>query len=41
MVLMLVGNKCDIPLSERQVSKEEAIALSEKFKIPYVETSAL
>ncbi len=39
LVILLVGNKCDI--EKRQVSKEEAIALANEYGINYFETSAL
>ena len=38
---MLVGNKSDHSNRERQVSTSEAKALAAKFKIPFMETSAL
>ena len=39
LVVLLVGNKCDI--ENRQVSKDEAIALANEYGINYFETSAL
>ncbi len=38
--LMMIGNKIDLE-GQRQVSKEEAMALADKLGIPYMETSAL
>ena len=38
---MLVGNKVDLPLSERQVGTEEGESLAKELGIPFVETSAL
>jgi Ras-related protein Rab-8A len=35
-----VGNKCDLPQTERIVSTEEGILLAEKYKVPFLETSA-
>ena len=40
IVIMLVGNKSDLK-QMRAVSKEEAMALSEKYALAYIETSAL
>ena len=37
---LLVGNKCDLPESERQVSKAEGEALAKKYGIQFMETSA-
>lgn len=36
---MLVGNKKDLT-QERQVSEEEGRVLADKFRVPFVETSA-
>ncbi len=41
MEAILVGNKCDLNDQERQVSYQEGLALAEKLKIPFMETSAL
>jgi small GTP-binding protein len=38
--VILVGNKADIPEEQRQVSKEKAQAMAEKWGIGYIETSA-
>ena len=40
VALILVGNKCDLPLDQRQVSDEEGRALADKFGIPFHLTSA-
>lgn len=37
---IIVGNKCDLTLSERKVSYEEGSALAEKWDCPFFETSA-
>ena len=37
--LLLVGNKADLS-SRRQVSAEEGMMRAQKWKVPYVETSA-
>eukprot|EP01119_Soliformovum_irregulare_P012206 TRINITY_DN3156_c0_g1_i1.p1 TRINITY_DN3156_c0_g1~~TRINITY_DN3156_c0_g1_i1.p1 ORF type:complete len:188 (+),score=30.87 TRINITY_DN3156_c0_g1_i1:72-635(+) len=37
--IVLVGNKKDLQ-SERQVSEEEGKGLADKFKVPFIETSA-
>ena len=37
---LLVGNKSDLPDSDRQVSKAEGEALAKKFGIQFLETSA-
>lgn len=36
---ILIGNKCDLT-DKRQVSQEDAQALANDWKVPYVETSA-
>ena len=38
--VVLVGNKCDLPDSQRQVTKERAEAMAKKWGVPYIETSA-
>jgi len=38
--VLLVGNKCDAPASQREVDTKEAKALADELKIPYLETSA-
>jgi len=38
---ILVGNKIDLPLHERQVSTVEGEGLAAELGIPFVETSAL
>ena len=38
--VVLVGNKCDLPDNQRQVSKERAEAMAAKWGVPYIETSA-
>jgi GTPase SAR1 family protein len=40
VALILVGNKCDLPADQRQVSDDEGQALAEKFGIPFQATSA-
>lgn len=40
-LMMLVGNKCDLPNEERQVTHEEAQSFADKHKLRYMETSAL
>ena len=35
-----LGNKCDLPKEDREVSTEEGQKLSDKFKISFFETSA-
>ncbi len=37
---MLVGNKCDIEASRRQVTPEQGQNLAEQWRIPFFETSA-
>lgn len=37
---VLVGNKCDLPESLRQVSTEEGSALAKEFGCPFIEVSA-
>eukprot|EP00981_Chlorochromonas_danica_P014658 scaffold8522_cov157-Ochromonas_danica.AAC.2 len=38
---VLVGNKIDLPVHQRQVSYDEGAFLAEELGIPFVETSAL
>jgi GTPase KRas protein len=38
--MVLVGNKCDLE-TERDVSQDEAIALSREYGVPFIECSAL
>jgi Ras-related protein Rab-8A len=38
--VVLVGNKCDLPESQRQVTKERAEAMAKKWGVPYIEASA-
>ncbi|KAK7039442.1 P-loop containing nucleoside triphosphate hydrolase protein [Favolaschia claudopus] len=40
LCLLLAGNKCDMPDSQREVEQVEGIALARKFGCPFVETSA-
>lgn len=40
VALILVGNKCDLSESEREVSDDEGRALATKFGIPFHSTSA-
>lgn len=37
--VLVVGNKCDLEI-ERQVSYEEGLSLAQRFKAPFLETSA-
>ena len=39
MAIILVGNKCDKSY-EREVSREEGLALARTFECPFLETSA-
>ncbi len=39
--MVLVGNKTDLPLQDRQISTEEGETLAKELGIPFVETSAL
>ena len=39
--VVLVGNKCDLPESERQVSKADAQELADRWGCPFFEASAL
>mmetsp|Transcript_1658 Transcript_1658/g.2375 ORF Transcript_1658/g.2375 Transcript_1658/m.2375 type:complete len:209 (-) Transcript_1658:51-677(-) len=39
-IKLLVGNKADLPESQRQVSAEEAKKFAQKHNIPWIETSA-
>lgn len=41
MVLVLVGNKCDVSLDERQVSLAEGLTLADRLGVSFLETSAL
>ena len=41
IVVMLVGNKCDKPDHQREVSTEEARAYAEENKLGFIETSAM
>eukprot|EP00475_Leptophrys_vorax_P019486 TRINITY_DN2665_c0_g1_i1.p1 TRINITY_DN2665_c0_g1~~TRINITY_DN2665_c0_g1_i1.p1 ORF type:complete len:190 (-),score=34.59 TRINITY_DN2665_c0_g1_i1:28-597(-) len=38
--MVLAGNKCDLPESERSVTKQEGEALARSWGIPFYETSA-
>jgi len=38
--VVLIGNKCDLPAAQRQVTQEEAQKCADEAGIPYVETSA-
>jgi GTPase SAR1 family protein len=40
LVGFLIGNKCDIP-EKRKISFEAAQSLAQKFKLDYMETSAM
>lgn len=40
MCKIIVGNKADVPDSQRQVSKAEGEALAKKYGIPFLESSA-
>lgn len=35
--MVIVGNKCDLPDSERDVAAEEAQALAKEWNVPYLE----
>lgn len=37
---IIIGNKCDLPQGERVVSTEEGLLLAEKYRVPFLETSA-
>eukprot|EP01083_Nonionella_stella_P311416 1110363_1 len=37
---MIIGNKCDIELSEREITNEDAKQYADDLSIPYIETSA-
>ena len=39
--MVLVGNKTDLPITDRQISTEEGETLAQELGIPFVETSAL
>lgn len=38
--MVIVGNKCDLPPEDRQVTEADAQDLSKEWKIPYLEASA-
>jgi GTPase KRas protein len=38
--MVVVGNKCDLPDAQRQVSKEDGEELARKWGVPFFETSA-
>jgi len=38
--MVLVGNKCDLDASERQITKEEGAELAKSMDCPFLETSA-
>jgi hypothetical protein len=37
---VLIGNKCDVPEAEREVTKAEGEALAAEYNVAYFETSA-
>ncbi|KAJ7707046.1 ras protein [Mycena olivaceomarginata] len=39
-IIILVGNKCDLPASKREVSEEEGGALARQWACEFIETSA-
>jgi GTPase KRas protein len=39
-VIILVGNKCDLPASKREVLEDEGAALARQWRCEFIETSA-
>jgi GTPase KRas protein len=38
--MVLVGNKCDLPAEEREVTPEEGREVAQKWSVPFFESSA-
>jgi small GTP-binding protein len=41
VAIVLVGNKCDLPASEREVTYDEGKSVADSWDVPFLETSAL